>query len=114
MRRRLVTLAGSIEQVVLAEGLPVTLSVPARSVSMIEDVLALAIFDGEMGDKNLLVLGPAGDELARLGTTCRTGVVYEVLDVEGEIRVIEATPHGDFQARLDLDSLTLQRVAAWR
>ena len=97
MRRRLVTLAGSIEQVVLAEGLPIRLDRPAKSVSILGDSLALVILDGEMGDKNLLVLGPAGDELARLGTTCGTGVIYEVLEIAGEIRAIEATRHGDFQ-----------------
>ena len=114
MRRRLITLAGSIEQVVLAEGLPVRLERPANSVSIVGDSMALVIFDGSMGDKNLLVLGPAGGELTRLGTTCGAGLIYEVLDVEGEIRVIEATRHGDFQARLDADALTLHRVAEWR
>lgn len=114
MRRRLVTVAGSIEQVVLGEGLPIRLEVPGRSVSFIGDSLALVIFDGEMGDKNLLVLGPAGDELARLGSTCGDGVIVEVLDVQGEIRAIETRGTNMSQARLDLDTLTLEWVAEWR
>jgi hypothetical protein len=43
------------------------------------------------------VLGPEGDELARLGTTSGTGLIGQVLNANGEIRAIEATPHGDFQ-----------------
>ena len=72
------------------------------------------IFDGEMGDRNLLVLGPAGDELARLGSTCGHGLIVEVLDVAGEIRVIEARGGNMSQARLDLDTFTLEWVAEWR
>jgi len=62
----------------------------------------------------VLILGPAGDELKKLGTSCSTGVVDEVLEVQGEVRVIETTPRGDFQARLDLDLLVLERVAEFR
>ena len=105
---------GSITCVVMAEGLPVRLEVPARSVVFVGQSLALVVLEVGLGTENLLVLGPAGDELARLGTTCGTGSIGEVLDVAGEIRVIEVTPAGDFQARLDVDSLTLERVAEWR
>jgi hypothetical protein len=83
-------------------------------VSLIGDSIALVVGAARPGEKNLMVLGPAGDELARLGTTCATGYIDQVLDVLGEIRVIEVTPHGDYQARLDLDSLALERVAEWR
>jgi len=114
VRRRIVAVDGSVTYVVMAEGLPVRFDEPARSVCFLDDSLALVVFDGEFGDKNLLILGPAGDELARLGTTCGRGTVDQVLDVEGEIRVIEATPGADYQARLDLDTLTLERVAEWR
>lgn len=114
MKRRIVTVAGSVTELVMAEGLPIRLEAPTRFVSLVGDSVALVVFEADFGEKNLLVLGPAGDELARLGTTCGTGTVYEVLDVHGEIRLIEATRNGDFQATLDLDSLTLERVAEWR
>ncbi len=98
----------------MAEGLPVNFDVKAKAVSVVNDSVALVVLEAQPGEKNLIVLGPAGDELARLGTTCGTGIIYEFLDVLGEIRVIEVTGHGDFQARLDLDSLALERVAEWR
>jgi hypothetical protein len=98
----------------MAEGLPIRFDATAISVSLVKDSIALVVLEAPAGEKNLVVIGPAGDELARLGTTCGTGIIYEVLDVVGEIRVIEGTPHGDFQARLDLDSLTLERIAEWR
>lgn len=108
------TTVGTITHLVMGEGLPVRFDVPARSVSLMRDSFALVIFDGEPGTKNLAVYGPAGDELTRLGTTSGTGTIDEVLDVDGEIRAIEATPHGMFQARFDLETLTLERVAEWR
>lgn len=112
--RRLVTTVGSITDLVMGEGLPVRFAEPARSVSLFGDSMAFVIFDGDDGAKNLAVLGPAGEELTRLGTTTGTGTISEVLDISGEIRAIEATRHGMFQARLDLNSLTLVRVAEWR
>ncbi|MDO5736517.1 MAG: hypothetical protein Q4P15_08580 [Propionibacteriaceae bacterium] len=114
MRRRLRTTVGSITHLAMAEGLPIRFAQPARSVALLGDSMAFVIFDGDDGDKNLAVLGPAGEELARLGTTTGTGTIDEVLDVGGEIRVIEATSLGLFQASLDLDSLTLVRVAEWQ
>jgi hypothetical protein len=45
---------------------------------------------------------------------CGTGRINQALEAAGEIRVTEATPHGDYQARLDLDSLALEWVGAWR
>ena len=114
MRRRVVGVDGSLTDVVMAEGLPIRLDRPARSVSFVDNSIALVIFDGAFGDRNLIVLGPAGDELARLGTTCGRGTVDQVLDVAGEIRVIEATPNGDYQARLDLQTFELERVGEWR
>lgn len=114
MRRRLTGATGSISQVVMAEGLPVTFDPPARSVDFLGDFLAFVVLVGRFGDRNLVVLGPEGDELARLGTTCGTGLIDQMLDVDGEINAIEATPHGDFRARLDVDSLALERVAEWR
>ncbi len=114
MRRRIVTVSGSITQIVMAEGMPLRLETPALAVTFVGQSLALAILPVESGEKNLVIIGPAGDEIKRLGTTCGTGELYEVLEVDGEIRVIEATPRGDFQARLDLASLELERVAAWR
>lgn len=114
MRRQLVTVVGSLTQLVMAEGLPVRFDRPARSVSLAGNSLALVVFDWDPGEKNLIVLGPAGDELTRLGTTCGSGSVDEVLEVQGELRFIEATPHGLYQATLDLGSLTLERVAERR
>lgn len=114
MRRRLVGATGAISHVLMAEGLPLTFNPPARSVDFLGDFLAFVVLVGRFGDRNLVVLGPGGDELARLGTTCGTGLIDQVLDVDGEISAIEATPHGDFRARLDVDSLELQRVAEWR
>lgn len=99
----------------MAEGVvPLRFDVKARSVSIVDDSIALVILEARAGEKNLVVLGPAGDELTRLGTTCGTGSVDEVLDVLGEIRVIEATGNGLSQALLDLDTLTLKRIAEWR
>jgi hypothetical protein len=98
----------------MAEGLPVRFKMPVKAVSLVGDSLALVVTEASFGENNLLVLGPEGDELARLGTTCGTGFIDQVLDVSGEIRVIEATPRGDYQARLDLDSLTLERTGEWR
>jgi hypothetical protein len=83
-------------------------------VSLVGDSIALVVGAARWGEKNLLILGPAGDELVRLGTTCGTGYIDEVLDVLGEIRVIEATRNGLWQARPDLDTLTLERIAEWR
>ena len=108
------TIYGAIDGLVMREGLPVRFHVPTRSVSLVGDSLALVVETARPGEKNLLVLGPAGDELVRLGTTCATGYIDQVLEIAGEIRVIEATRHGDYQARLDLDSLTLERVGEWR
>ncbi|MEO7588105.1 MAG: hypothetical protein ABIS84_08765 [Arachnia sp.] len=105
---------GSITHLVMGEGLPVSFARPVASVAFLGDSLALVIFDDVDGAMNLAVLGPDGEELARLGTTTGDGTLSEVLEVGDEIRVIEATSHGDFQARLDLDSLTLVRVAQWR
>jgi hypothetical protein len=106
--------SGTIRQVAMAEGLPVRFDPPARSVVFLLDRMALVILQGQFGDSNLVVLGPGGDELARLGTTCGTGIIDQVLDVDGEIRAIEATPRGDYQARIDLDSFRMERVAEWR
>ena len=114
MRRLLIGVAGTIRQVAMAEGLPVRFEPPARSANFVLDQLALVVLEGQFGDRNLVVLGPAGDEVVRLGTTCGTGLIDQVLDIDGEIRVIEATPRGDFQARIDLDSFELVRVAEWR
>jgi hypothetical protein len=114
MRRRLTAVSGEVRQVAMADGLPIGFEPPARSVAFVRDLLALVILQGQFGDRNLVVLGPDGDELARLGTTCGTGVIDQVLDVDGEIRAIEVTPRGDFQARIDLDSLEMERVAEWR
>lgn len=114
MRRQLTGVSGSIHYVSMAEGLPVRFEPPARSVSFVGDLMALAILEGEPGDRNLLVLGPAGDELARLGTTCGRGLISQVLDVDGEVRAIEATSGGDFQARLDLATFEMERIAEWR
>lgn len=108
------TTVGSITHLVMREGLPVRFDVPARSVSVLDDSLALVIIDGDDGARNLVVHGPDGGEITRLGTTSGTGRIVEVIDVSGEIRVIESTSHGMWQARFDPDLLTLARVAQWR
>jgi hypothetical protein len=114
VRRRVVTVFGAIDGVTMADGFPVRFDRNALSVSLIGDEFALVVLDAGPGEKNLVVFGPSGDELARLGTTCGTGTIYEVLDVSGEVRVIESTRYGLYQARLDPDSLTLERIAEWR
>lgn len=114
MKRQIVTITGSISQLVMAEGLPVNFDTPPRSVSLVGQSLALVLLEADFGTENLLIVGPSGDLLVRLGTTCGTGVVDQILDIAGEIRVIEVTPSGDFQARLDMDALSLERVAEWR
>ena len=107
--------SGSIRSIVLiGSGTPVMFDPPAQSVLFIGDRLALVVQKASFGQANLTVLGPSGVELKTLGTTCGTGVVDQVLKVDGEIRVVESTPAGDFQARLDLESLTLERLAEWR
>lgn len=98
----------------MGAGFPHRFAVKARSVSIVDDTIALVVLEAQSGEKNLVIVGPAGDELARLGTTCGTGTIDEVLDVLGEIRVIEAARNGLWQARLDLDTLTLERIAEWR
>src|SRR5262245_42338724 len=112
--RRILTVDGSISCLVMTSGLPVRFDPPVTWVSFVGSSLALAIMNADRGTKNLIILGPSGDEIARLRTTCGTGVIDQVLDIDGELRVVEATPRGDFQARLDLDALTLERVGEWR
>lgn len=109
------TVYGSIDAVSLTEGDgPVRFHLPVRSVSVVDGTIALVVGAARDGQKNLLVLGVAGEELARLGTTCGTGYIYHVFEVAGEIRVVEFTRDGDFQALLDLDAFTLERIGEWR
>jgi len=113
--RLLMTAHGAITRLVLAETpYVVDLEGEAQSVSLTEDGHALVLLDAEPGAKNLLVLNPRGEELARLGTTCGTGTLQQVLVMQDELRVIEMASRGDFQAVLDLEKLTLTRVAEWR
>ena len=112
--RQLVTVVGTASAVVMGAGLPARISAPTKAVSFIGTSLALVVLDARFGDRNLVILGPGGEELVRLGTTCGRGLIDQVLEIEGEIRAIEATPSGDFQARLDIDELSLHRVAEWR
>ena len=114
MTRQIVGIAGSISYITMPEGLPVRFDPPARSVSLIRHSLALVVLPGTFGAENLVIIGRSGDELVRLGTTCSTGYVDQVLEVKGEIRVIEITPNEAYQSRLDLETFDMQRVGVWR
>lgn len=111
---RVASASGTITSVVVPSGVAVALDPAARSVVFVGEQLSLAVQEQIPGHPNLAVIDASGVIVKTLATTCGTGVVDQVLRVDGEVRVVEVTPAGDFQARLDLDTLTLERVAEWR
>ena len=98
----------------MGTGLPARFSAPTKTVSFIGSSLALVVLEARFGDRNLVILGPEGEELVRLGTTCGRGLIDQVFETAGEVRVVEVTPSGDFQATVDLEELSLRRIAEWR
>lgn len=89
--------------------------VPIRGTTRVPGGSGVLVVEArDPGEPNLLLIDVAGTEVWRSGTSCGDGTIDQVLPVLGELRAIEVTPKGDFQATIDLDTGTLTRIAEWR
>jgi hypothetical protein len=114
MNERVISVAGSIDYLSFLDRRSLRFEKGARSVTMVGASILLIVADAPFGEANLLIFTFEGQRLAQLGTTCGSGTIDQILVVNGEIRVVEATPRGDFQARLDREPWSLYRIGEWR